>query len=287
MFKIKMGLWFIIFLVLLVFLALFIVPGPSLDNVREEYNQSLMKKLESVDLQSKVLTMDMVTSELVKRVGQSNGTAGTHHSFGYREPLGYMEKGGAYGTLYKIPGRIKSTVKQFSMTQTQDIAAQYKMGIRAFDVRISKSGEDFVVDHGAIFGKLEDCMNDLAKAVNINQETFTVLVAVSEYSDTMDMPDLIAMVTEMLQNKGVQTQRFSVLYSIPNTTWLKDGDTMDFDRINKQLDELNSYVIATHPIPTTEYVVGDYAKKAAITIPILMIFVFMLRWYFSRRSKRI
>lgn len=163
---------FIIFLIAGAVIGALFLPGPPIDESRDEYNKSLQSTIEnsSPDFNGKWIFVDRVTPELADTIKKHNGIVGTHHAYSYMKPSGFMETGGMFKTLYGIGGpsspiQLRNIVTKFSVTQKQSLQDQYDMGVRVFDARFSRSDGQILIEHGVIFGTVQQFARDLAQVM--------------------------------------------------------------------------------------------------------------------------
>jgi len=145
--------------------------------------------------QGRIFFVDYLNKELADSIIKSGNEIGTHHSWSNKvtndslfSPL--------ISVIYKIP-TINSFFVNISQTQKLTLSEQLKLGVKYMDIRISLRGGILYVDHGVIFGKFDDFIEEFEKAIDETGADCKVLYSNSSYnnkdfniSDYLDTNDL-------------------------------------------------------------------------------------------------
>lgn len=109
--------------------------------------------LASKDLQNRRVVVDYAGPETAGSFLNTSMLLISHHSYSYKEAKGSHLN----GAIKFFAGAISKTI---ATTQKLNLIEQYNHGIRAFDVRVSLEDGVYTVDHGVIYGTLDDFFLD-------------------------------------------------------------------------------------------------------------------------------
>jgi hypothetical protein len=130
------------------------------------------------------VTVDFLSNDLASVIKKAGYRLGTHHSFGYKV-RGEDTFSGTKHSLYHVPG-LKSLLDHLSVTQYKTVEEQIDLGVTIFDLRLSKIGNEYVVNHGVNFGKLSDftAAVNRSKLRNISNEKLVISIRKSKYNQS-------------------------------------------------------------------------------------------------------
>jgi hypothetical protein len=222
--------------------------------------------------------------ERAVRLGAAEGfRVLTHHSFGYRAPVGFVGSGGL-ATLYAAPCGpwARAFVDGQARTQNWTIAEQVARGVTAFDVRASRQGGRIVVDHGAIFGDLDALLDDFAAAVRAARPTapLDVLVRASAYATgaaALPFEDLRAAVEARLA--PLRAEGFAIaVRAIPYIPYVQTDDIEELRALIKRSAGGSVQAILT-PEP-----VGLVALNVGLSAGLALLLCTAARVLYKRRA---
>ena len=216
--------------------------GPIFSNtirINESFNKKLIKYLnKNVYKNISTISIDAADEATIKTIVQQGYNCKTHHSFSYKafdkEPnydLVYKKKG--LPKFFGIPS-LKNIIKSAAITQFLDIDHQVKYGVTQFDIRVSKIEDTIFVDHGIIFATLDECIEDLVKAIKKyrNSNLYHIVIRKSIYNrKDFNMKNVIDNITIPVE--------INYKVSISNQNWNYDPD-------NKCIKD-DRYIISHNP----------------------------------------
>lgn len=185
--SLKMRLYvFSLLLLLLACVVVFTVaPFANTTRMNERIRQDLNTTIPLS--RARVIMVDNVDESTVEVTMGNEKVLMAHHSYSYKEPESALP---GVEAVWKIPlaSRILRGVVQ---TQTKSLEEQVKIGVRVFDIRVSRKGDGpFLVDHGLVFGTLDEFLSDLRTAVGAS-DVSAIVFRQSEYSpETIDEEEL-------------------------------------------------------------------------------------------------
>ena len=168
-----------IFLFILAFNSFIIFCAPFGNTIKLNINFR-NKLIESIpESNAYVIAVDVVNKEVVDVVTKEEKLIATHHSFGYKNPIGVLDR---LKLLWNMP-LFRPTLINLAKTQNKTIEEQIDMGVRFFDIRISYQKNQYFVDHGIIFDTLDNCLDELINSTKNNYVTVGYNISAWDDSD--------------------------------------------------------------------------------------------------------
>jgi hypothetical protein len=243
----------IIYLFLVIFVIILLIWSSSslisIQNMTDRLNAKIIKYLNnestvppnsqppnSIELLPQLYSVDYLTPELANAINRHGKILSTHHSWSYKIRTNETLLGPAISFLYTFPS-FKPLLNGLSQCQTLDLKTQLQLGVQVMDIRVSRdSNNQYVVDHGVIFGTLDDFIDEIKTATKLVQKGVIVVYKPSQFSTNVSENDI----SEYLRTKDTSTPVMYIGKTDFQENWGSRGIYLNTNSITDVMDLLKS-----------------------------------------------